>query len=442
MTHTRNNFRLCLLFFALLMAAAIFAVAPPCRAQETEAPPAAAAEPEDAGLSDAELGESAEAVRDLRQIPNKTLIFVFDVSGSMTGENLRRAREAAINLIGEAARPGDRVILYTFGAGYEKVFDETLANEAAKSALIDQVPVRPGTGAGTNIRKPHHEALKILEQELPKSGAVVLLTDSFNDEPKKDDPAYPMYLRYYTPGGRLNRYPDTPENRDYERLLAKMSRSRKVKVYGIGVQIDESGRPVERLPKAAPEIVEDTGPAVPRVTSPARAKPVGGEIPWLWIGLGVGALAVAGLLLLPMTRSVAVRITGGPSGKKDFVLKNGQSIRLGGDNATVAFDAYPVPGVKEAPAVIRGSRGQMVLSPATAGGGAPKPGAPGTAAAPTVPATGNPEAGARVFHNGLPLEKDAPLAYGDEVRISVPDPSGVGIARDYRLKFDDPKKSF
>lgn len=383
----------------------------PCRAQDA---------------SDAELGESAAAVRGIRALQNKTLIFVFDVSGSMTGQHMTRAREATINILREGAGAGDRVVLFTFGSDYTKVFDETLANEAAKSALIEQVPARPGGGAGTNIRKPHHEALKILETALPRPGAVVLLTDSFNDEPRRDDPAYATYLRYYTPGGRLQKHPDTPENRDYERLLAKMTRSRKINVYGIGVQIDESGRPVERLPQAAPEVQE--APSVAVVTSPATARPVGGEIPWLWIGLGTAALILGLLALMPLSRTSFLRVSGGPGGPKDFQIKNGQTVRLGSDGAAAAFDAYPLPGVREPAAVIRGARGQMVLAPAA------PPGAPG--------GTGNQSPAPRVFHNGLPLEKEVPLAYGDEVRVSVPDPSGVGVAKEFRLKFDDPKKAF
>ena len=390
----------CLLLLALL--------ASPARAQD-EADP---------GISDAELGESAAVVRELRAVKDKTLIFVFDVSGSMRGVNLSRAREATLNLIREASVPGDRLVLMTFGAGYRTVFDKTLSTEADKDALVEQVPSEVGQGAGTNIRKPHHDALKILDASLPRPGAVVLLTDSFNDEPRKDDPAYPDYLRYYTPGGRLQRYPDSPENRDYERLLQKVQRTQKVKMYGIGVQIDQSGRPVERLPQAAPEI-PDPGPTFePAVTQPAPAR---STVPWLWIGLGLGALLLALLFLLPLTRSVPLRVSGGPAGPKDFRLKGGNTVRIGGDGAGFAHDAYPLPGVGTTPALIRGARGgQLSLVPGT----------------PQQPGVEPP----RVYHNGLPLEKEAPLAYGDEVRVSVPDPSG--IARDYRLKFEDPTKSF
>jgi hypothetical protein len=386
-------------------------------------------------ISDAELGEAAGPVRDLRAIKEKTVIFVFDVSGSMRGENLRRAREATIGILREGTGVGDRVVLFTFGAGYKKVFDKTLEAPSDKKELIDQVPSRPEDGAGTNIRRPHHEALKILDQTQPRPGAIILLTDSFNDEPRPTDESYPDYLKYYTPGGRLTKYPDTPENRDYERLLQKLYRSRKFKAYGIGVQIDESGRPGERLPQAAPSVT--SAPATPTPSAPVpEEKPTS---PLLWIVLGIAAvLAVLAAVLLPaFLRAATFRITGGPSGPKDFNLKNGQTVRLGGKGAGFAADAYPLPGLDDAAAEIRASRGQLRLAPLGVS-------ATSSAASATVPAASgsNQTTLPRVFHNGLSLEKEEPLGYGDEIRVSIPDPSGAGVPREFRLKLDDPRKTF
>lgn len=364
------------------------------------------------------LGEAAGPIRELRGVKGKLLAFVFDVSGSMKGENLRRAREATIALIREATGPGDRVALYTFGAGYRTVFDTTLASEAQKRELIDQVPSRPGEGAGTNIRKPHHEALRLAERLEPKPAAIVLLTDSFNDQPRVDDPAYAEYVKYYLPGGRLDKYPDTPENRDYERLLGKMRRTSRFRVYGIGVRIDESGRPVERLPQAAPSVEPVATPAPSRFSSVAPAKS-DSNLPWL---LGVlAALALAGIAaaVVFLNRPMPVRIAGGPDGPKDFSLKGNAPVRLGGDGAKFAADAYTIPGVKEPVALLRGGRGQMTVAPSP-----------------------QPAGSARVFHNGLPLEKPGPLRYGDEIRVVVPEPSGAGVPKEYRLKFADPTKTF
>lgn len=377
-----------------------------------------------AGSDNADLGETASLVRELRSSKNKTLILVFDVSGSMLSKvpgsdrsYLERAREATINLLREGTSPGDRVALLTFGAGYRTVFDRVIKNEGEKDDLVALVPSQPGAGAGTNIRKPHHDALKLLDAALPRPGAVVLLTDSFNDEPKRDDPAYAEYLKYYTPGGRLAVYPDTPENRDYERLLRKLQSSRRVNIYGIGVRIDQSGRPMERLPQAVPETPEPPITFTPAVTMPAKKDP---ELPWLWIGLGLLALVIALFALLPLTRSMPLRIAGGPAGPREFQVRHNRQIRLGGDGANFAHDAYPLPGVAQPAALIQGLRGQLRLLPASG----PKP----DASAP------------KVFHNGLPLESVAALTYDDEVRVSVPDPSGV--AREFRLTFEDPTKNF
>ncbi|MES2459399.1 MAG: vWA domain-containing protein [Armatimonadota bacterium] len=385
-------------------------------------------------ISEAEIGEAAGPVRDLRAIKDKTVIFVFDVSGSMRGENLRRAREATVGILREGTGTGDRVVLFTFGAGYKKVFDKTLESSADKAALVEQVPSRPEEGAGTNIRRPHHEALKILEQTQPRPGAVILLTDSFNDEPRPTDPSYSDYLRYYTAGGQLNKYPNTPENRDYERLLQKLYRSRKIKAYGIGVQIDESGRPGERLPQAAPSVT--SLPATPVVSSVVREEKPTSPLPWILLGAAALLALLAALLLPPLLRAATFRLTGGPAGPKDFSLKNGQVVRLGGKGASFAGDAYPLPGLDDPAAEIRAARGQLRLAPL---------GVVATERTPAaVPAQGgsNQNVLPRVFHNGLPLEKEEPLGYGDEIRVSVPNASGAGVPREFRLKLDDPRKTF
>jgi hypothetical protein len=150
----------------------------------------------------------------------------------------------------------------------------------------------------------------------------------------------------------------------------------------------------------------------------------------------VALLALLGGLILPgLLRTATFRITGGPGGAKEFGLKNGQTVRVGGKGASFAGDAYPLPGLDEPAAEIRAARGQLRLAPL------------GVAAAPSaVPATGrsggNQTASPRVFHNGLPLEKEEPLGYGDEIRVSVPDSTGVGVPREFRLKLDDPRKTF
>jgi hypothetical protein len=359
-----------------------------------------------AHAQEVDLGEAGDAVRAIQAAPGpRNLLLVLDISGSMKKDRtLNRMREAIYTLLTEGVQKGDRVALYTFGAGYQKVFDETLQSESDKKGLVAQVPSQPGNGAGTNIRKPHHEALKLAESAEPKPSFLVLLTDSFNDEPKPDDPERASYLKYYTPGGRLDKYPKTPENADYERLLQKYKDS----TFGIGIGIDANGRPLERLPKDAPTpapMVETTPPPVPtsaEASGPPVTAIVGGLVA-MALGLGVYFF----LNPKPMPLRVALASGGSP---KDFQLKGNVGVRLGGEGAAAAFDAYPLAGTKEPVGKLTGVRGQLTLHP-------------------------QPNAAARVFINGLPLDKPTPVRYGDEIRVSLE-------GKEIRLKLQDPAKSF
>jgi hypothetical protein len=380
----------------------------------------------------AEMGEAGPIVRDLRKLKNKSVYLIYDVSGSMKANDmLRRVREAATALIRRGTFPGDEVIVMTFGAGYTET-RTPITRGADRPEAVSKIPRETVEGSGSNIRTPHHNALKQIDRTPNRPAAIIILTDSFNDEPKPDDTKYADYRKYYTPGGMLTKYPKTTENSDYERLLTKLVQSAKVKQYGVGINFAESGRPIERLPQAAPPVVEVA--ATPSAAQPINTTPEKSD-PTLWIILGlVAAAAVGGFVLAPMFKSSSLRITGGPGGVKDFALKSGTTIRLGGDGANYSPDAYPLPGVSQTVAQIRVKGGRMSIAP---------PGTPakiGAKSAPAAPPTGNETSGPRVFHNGLPLEAETPMGYGDEVRVSIPNPGGV--AKEYRLKFEDPKKGY
>jgi hypothetical protein len=381
----------------------------------------------------AEMGEAGPIVRDLRQLKNKSVYFIYDVSGSMKANDmLRRVRNAASTIIRRGTLPGDEVTVMTFGAGYTET-KTPITRGADRPEAVSKLPKETVEGSGSNIRTPHHNALKQIDRNPNRPAAIIILTDSFNDEPKPDDAKYPDYRKYYTPGGMLTKYPKTPENADYERLLAKLVQSGKVKQYGIGITFAESGRPNERLPQAAPPVVDvprpTPGPTQPINTTPEKPNPT------LWIILGVvGAAAVGGFLLAPLFKSQSLRITGGPGGVKDFALKSGTTIRLGGDGANFSPDAYPLAGVSQTVAQIRVKGGRMTIAPPGATGKT------GGKSAPEAAPTSNETGGPRVFHNGLPLEGETPMGYGDEVRVSLPNPGGV--AKEYRLKFEDPKKAY
>src|SRR5207237_8950904 len=134
-------------------------------------------------------------------------------------------------------------------------------------------------------------ALRRLATHPPAHSCVVVVTDSFDDPPARDDPHMADYLKYYDPKS-LTRYPDTPENRDYERLLGKRNQLR-VETLGIGVLIDEdTGRPKEQW-AAPPKLASEPTPAA---EPPQNESKEAAFNPW-WLVAGVAFVA---LLLFAM----------------------------------------------------------------------------------------------------------------------------------------------
>ena len=352
-----------------------------------------------------------EIVAALKEKTPKCVVLLLDVSESMKVDDYnRKMHSAAETILKESLQDGDQAVLYTFGAGFKKVFDDVPQTPAARRKLIEQLPLKPEAGEGTNIRQPQHEALK-LARASGRTPFVVILTDSFNDPPKNTPTAYTEYKKYYTPG-KLDVYPATSENRDYESLLSWMSESGG-KTFGMGVEILPSGRPKERF-KVAPK-QEAAATPEPSTTSstppPPPTKP--DELPLaLIVGLlGVGALG--GLFAVLRPRPMPLRVVG-VGAPRDFDVRGNTTLRLGGEGGSAALDAYPLAGTKAVAATIRGARGQFTIQLQ-----------PGTSL--------------RVYHNGMPLEKPSPLRYGDEVRVSVVDNTGA-VIKESRLKFSDPTK--
>lgn len=364
--------------------------------------------------SNSDTATVSEIVSELKSKTPKCVVLILDVSESMKVDDYnRKMHDSVETILRESLADGDQAILYSFGAGYKKVFDETPSTPAARHKLIDQIPLRPEPGEGTNIRQPHHEALKLAKAS-GKTPYIIILTDSFNDPPKNTPVAYTEYQKYYTVG-KLETYPTTPENRDYESLLSWMTTAGG-KTYGIGVEILPSGRPKERF-KVAPKTGIEATPQPEATPVPQRSAPVKEEsLPLGWIGalvaLGLGGAAFA--LLRP--KPLPLRIVGGGSSARDFDVRGATTVRLGGEGAAASLDAFPVAGVKETVATIRASRGQLLIQP-------------------------QPANLVRVYHNGMPLDKPTPLRYGDEVRIAVLDSNGA-ILKENRIKFSDPTKTF
>jgi hypothetical protein len=349
----------------------------------------------------------------------KTVVFVYDVTMSTLHNGVfGNERAATATILRDGCQPGDHVVMLSFGTGDASVFDETLQTHEDAIALIDKIPTAPSPGRGTNIRLPHYDALKLIEEGLPNPGVIVLLTDSFNDSPAPTDPNLAQYNAYYSPKG-LTVYPRTAENRAYEQLLHSLRTSGKLQEYGVGVAIASNYRPIERVPTNA-ESDDPTNSSQAIMLQPVdkqQERRVGDPSLLLW---GCFGMIVLGLLwgAVAISKPTPVRLALGERGAaQDFHLKSGRKVALGGSIADCGPGNFfmQLPGLKGPAAFVAAAGGGVVL----------------------VPVTGNPEA-AKVYHNGSVLERQAPLRAGDEIRINAPgdDPN---LPREYRVRFLDPK---
>ena len=366
-------------------------------------------------------GLSPDAIAaQIKPLKDKTVIFVFDVTESTRhGGVFSEERVASATLLRSGCSAGDRVILIPFGTGYKRVFDTTIKSPADADTLIDQLPTAPAPGHGTNIRWPHHEALKIIAQEHLCPAVVVLLTDSFNDRPDLTDPNYSKYRAYYTLKG-LTVYPDSPENRDYERLLQQLTQKGCLHQYGVGVALAANGRPVERLPVGPGEGDSSAGdttetPTILSASGPAASHSL---LP-LILGSLLAALLLALLAwYLLSRRPVPVRLRlGAKALPRDYRLTPGASLALGcaPGAASGSQDTFPLAGLAAPVALVRAERGGLSLVPSPPSG----------------------DASPALYHNGLLLQQPAPLRVGDDLRISVP-ATATEAQREHRITVMDP----
>lgn len=374
-----------------------------------------------AAAQDAPAGPSPERIAAaIKPLRHKTLILVFDVTQSTRhGGVFTQERAASATLLRQGCSPGDRVILLPFGTGYRAAFDTTLRQSSDVDGLIDRLPTAPAPGRGTNIRWPHHEALKRIARGGLCPAVVVLLTDSFNDRPDLTDPNYPKYLAYYTLKG-LTVYPDTRENRDYERLLRTLTAKGCLHQYGVDVGIASDGRPIERLPVGPGQGDSDAGATteMPTVLAPTGTGGHGSLLPLL-LGL-VPAILLLGLLLwfLARRRPVPLRLKLGDKGlPRDYRLVPGTKLALGGapGTATGSADVFPLAGVAAPAAFVQAERGGLTLVPAPPGDASPA-----------------------LFHNGVALKQPAPLRVGDDLRVAVP-ATASEMEREHRVRVEDPR---
>lgn len=350
----------------------------------------------------------------------KTVVFVYDVTMSTLHNGVfGNERAATATILRDGCVPGDHVVMLSFGTGDATVFDETLQTREDALALIDKIPTAPAPGRGTNIRLPHYDALKLVKAGLPEPGVIVLLTDSFNDAPAPTDPNMAQYNAFYSPKG-LTVYPHTPQNKEYERLLHALRTSGKLQEYGVGVAIASNYRPIERVPTNAESDEPVVAAASIALQQPIEVEHVSqrgdpGLLLWgcfgvIIIGLAWGAVAIS--------KPTVVRLVFGDRGTpQDFQLKTGHKVALGGSltDCRPGDDVMQIAGLKGPAAFVAASGGGVVV----------------------IPATGSPES-AKVYQNGIIIERQSPLRPGDEIRITAPgdDPN---LPKEYRVRFLDPK---
>ncbi|MCC6444470.1 MAG: VWA domain-containing protein [Armatimonadetes bacterium] len=341
----------------------------------------------------------------------KEIAVVVDKSGSM-GESLQAAKDLVAALIRKVIRPGDRFSLINFDSRPETVIEREEVTDANKEDLVSRLPMTWSTQRGTNIRWAHHEALKLLDRsQAPGAKFLILITDGYNDAPAQDDLDYATY-RLYCDDRNPQALPDTPESKDYRRLLEKMGRARNFHTMGIGVEIrqnepqlipvtgksEASGleRVQPALDEARVKIEEVTGQPAP---PPAQEKH---SAPWAMIALAaVVALALLiALLLKALTAPVWIRMAQiSPQDKGNvrfYILRPGGTIEIGGASQE-SQHAFPLPGVAAIAATVKRAMKGFTFVP---------------------------ESGVSAYINGEAVAGAAPVRIDDSIRVVVSTPQG------------------
>lgn len=112
-----------------------------------------------------------------RQIVAKDLFFVLDSSGSMRGEKLAQAKDAAAYVL-RNLNPEDRFNLLTFSTGTRQYASEMQSADDVEDAL--HFIVETEAGGGTNIGRAMDQVLRQTKGERPQ--VVVFLTDGLPTE--------------------------------------------------------------------------------------------------------------------------------------------------------------------------------------------------------------------------------------------------------------------
>ena len=314
---------------------------------------------------DSSIEKSKMILQSLEQKRPDYIALIQDVSGSMlTNGMLTKARQAALRVIKEAAVQGTYVRIVGVNATEHVLFDGPIKSSKDRKAALDAIPYKALDGAGTNLRKPHHTALRQALDSGAKSPVIVFVTDSYNDAPRGNTEELANYAAYYDKGGDLAKIAASPIGKTYRTDIAEYA-ARGGRTFGFGVEVDAvSHRPVERSPKDISTPKPDVKPV-----APASVPPLASDDP-IWPYLLGGAVIVAvagGLYALKNRKPLAVSIEMGSRSGRDLVFRGGDAVGIGGI-AAGCTQALPFPGNAGAIAMLTLERGVLVAKPVAAAG--------------------------------------------------------------------------
>ena len=314
---------------------------------------------------DSSIEKSKMILQSLEQKRPDYIALIQDVSGSMlTNGMLTKARQAALRVIKEAAVQGTYVRIVGVNATEHVLFDGPIKSSKDRKAALDAIPYKALDGAGTNLRKPHHTALRQALDSGAKSPVIVFVTDSYNDAPRGNTEELANYAAYYDKGGDLAKIAASPIGKTYRTDIAEYA-ARGGRTFGFGVEVDAvSHRPVERSPKDISTPKPDVKPVAPAsVPPPASDDPI-----WPYLLGGAVIVAVAGgLYALKNRKPLAVSIEMGSRSGRDLVFRGGDAVGIGG-LAAGCTQTLPFPGSVAAIAMLTLERGVLVAKPVAAAG--------------------------------------------------------------------------
>jgi len=313
------------------------------------------------------LEKSKTILQSIEQKRPDYIALIQDVSGSMlTNGMMTKARQAALRVVKEAAVQGTYVRIVGVNASEHVLFDGPIASNKDRKDALDSIPYKALDGAGTNLRLPHHAALRQALDRGAKSPVIVFVTDSYNDAPRDNPTELNDYASYYDKGGDLTKIAKTSTGDAYRKDIAAFA-AIGGRTFGFGVNIDASShRPVERSPKDITTPVKESKPVAPaNVPPPPPDDPI-----WPYLLGGAVVIAIAGAVFVLMNRKpLAVSIDMGTRNGRDLVFRGGDAVGIGG-LAAGCTQTLPFPGNTGAIALLMLDRGVLVAK-AVAGSGQP-----------------------------------------------------------------------